>query len=345
MLDGMTAAAANRTKPLILLDCDPGHDDAIAIVTAARFADLVGITTVAGNAPLERTTYNALVMRDLLGIDVPVHSGSDRPLVAEPKFAAVRPRRERSRRRRPPGAHHAARRDRRRQVHRRHLPFHRGDLARAGGPADQHRARHPLRSRHPRSHRRHLTDGRRNVRQPQLGRRVQHLGRPGSGGDRVRLGRPARHGRPRRHAPVPGDTGTRSTQVRALPGTLAAVLADLFVFFADTYLGRHDPGSIDGRRRPRSARRARRHPPDLVRTGRPPRGDRDGWRAHTWHDGDRSNGTWSSASTRTATCSRASMPTPRSTRSSTRSPTSRADRARSERRRARRLLSVGCVQP
>jgi inosine-uridine nucleoside N-ribohydrolase len=67
----------------IILDCDPGHDDAIAIVVAARHADVLGITTVAGNAPLERTTHNALVMRELLGIDVPVHSGAERPLLAE----------------------------------------------------------------------------------------------------------------------------------------------------------------------------------------------------------------------------------------------------------------------
>ena len=67
--------------PRILLDCDPGHDDAIAIVAAARHAELVGITTVAGNAPLERTTRNALVIRDLLDIDVPVHAGSPQPLL------------------------------------------------------------------------------------------------------------------------------------------------------------------------------------------------------------------------------------------------------------------------
>jgi inosine-uridine nucleoside N-ribohydrolase len=70
-------------RPRILLDCDPGHDDAVAIVAAARHADLVGITTVAGNAPLERTTHNAMVMRDLLEIDVPIHAGSGRPLVNE----------------------------------------------------------------------------------------------------------------------------------------------------------------------------------------------------------------------------------------------------------------------
>jgi inosine-uridine nucleoside N-ribohydrolase len=73
--------------PRVLLDCDPGHDDALAIVAAARYAELLGITTVAGNAPLERTTHNALVLRDLLGLDVQVHSGSSRPLVAAPQVA------------------------------------------------------------------------------------------------------------------------------------------------------------------------------------------------------------------------------------------------------------------
>ncbi len=72
----------------IILDCDPGHDDAIAIVVAADTCDLAGITTVAGNAPLERTTHNALVMRELLGIDAPIHAGAARPLIADPISAA-----------------------------------------------------------------------------------------------------------------------------------------------------------------------------------------------------------------------------------------------------------------
>ncbi len=70
-------------RPAIILDCDPGHDDAIAMVVAARHTELVGITTVAGNAPLARTTRNALIIRDLLGIDAPVHQGSARPLLLE----------------------------------------------------------------------------------------------------------------------------------------------------------------------------------------------------------------------------------------------------------------------
>lgn len=76
-----------RDVPKILLDCDPGHDDALAIVVAARYADLLGITTVSGNAPIESTTYNALVMKDLLGLDVPVHKGATRPIVAPPQYA------------------------------------------------------------------------------------------------------------------------------------------------------------------------------------------------------------------------------------------------------------------
>jgi inosine-uridine nucleoside N-ribohydrolase len=68
------------TGEKVLLDCDPGHDDVMAILTAARYADLVAITTVAGNAPLEFTTRNALVTCELAGIDVPVHSGAAGPL-------------------------------------------------------------------------------------------------------------------------------------------------------------------------------------------------------------------------------------------------------------------------
>lgn len=73
--------------PAIILDCDPGHDDAIAIVVAARHSRLRGITAVSGNAALERTEYNARVMRELLGIDVPVHAGAERPIVAPPRHA------------------------------------------------------------------------------------------------------------------------------------------------------------------------------------------------------------------------------------------------------------------
>lgn len=72
----------------IILDCDPGHDDAMAIVVAARHTNLIGITSVSGNAPLDATTRNAIIMRDLLGLDCPVHAGAERPLIREPKHAA-----------------------------------------------------------------------------------------------------------------------------------------------------------------------------------------------------------------------------------------------------------------
>lgn len=65
----------------ILIDCDPGHDDAIAILFAARRLDLVGITTVHGNATLENTTRNALAICTLAGLDVPVARGCAAPLI------------------------------------------------------------------------------------------------------------------------------------------------------------------------------------------------------------------------------------------------------------------------
>jgi inosine-uridine nucleoside N-ribohydrolase len=68
-------------KPRVLIDCDPGHDDVLAIGVAARHCDIVGITTVAGNSPLTNTMRNALIASDLFGLaSVPVHSGAARPL-------------------------------------------------------------------------------------------------------------------------------------------------------------------------------------------------------------------------------------------------------------------------
>jgi pyrimidine-specific ribonucleoside hydrolase len=74
------------TTPIIL-DCDPGHDDALAIVLALARPELrlLAITTVAGNAALDRTTRNALRVLTLLErTDVPVAAGADRPLIREP---------------------------------------------------------------------------------------------------------------------------------------------------------------------------------------------------------------------------------------------------------------------
>lgn len=75
------------TRPRILLDCDPGVDDAFAMFCATRFADLAAVTTVSGNVRIENTTRNALYILELIGVEVPVHRGADAPLSAPPTFA------------------------------------------------------------------------------------------------------------------------------------------------------------------------------------------------------------------------------------------------------------------
>ena len=72
----------------LIIDCDPGHDDAMAILFAARHLDLVGITTVFGNTSLANTTRNALGICALGGLDVPVAAGMSAPLVAQRAGAA-----------------------------------------------------------------------------------------------------------------------------------------------------------------------------------------------------------------------------------------------------------------
>lgn len=74
-------------RPRILLDCDPGIDDAFAIFCAARFTELAAITTVSGNVRIENTTRNAMHVLELAGLDVPVHRGSAAPLAVPPAFA------------------------------------------------------------------------------------------------------------------------------------------------------------------------------------------------------------------------------------------------------------------
>lgn len=66
----------------IILDCDPGHDDAIAIMVAAKHPkiDLLGITAVAGNQTLDKTLPNALHVCQHLNINVPVYGGMSLPL-------------------------------------------------------------------------------------------------------------------------------------------------------------------------------------------------------------------------------------------------------------------------
>lgn len=73
----------------MIIDCDPGHDDAVALLLAHRHAEVLGITTVSGNAPLSATTANALMVTALLDVDTPVHAGAKRPLVGEPRHAQI----------------------------------------------------------------------------------------------------------------------------------------------------------------------------------------------------------------------------------------------------------------
>jgi inosine-uridine nucleoside N-ribohydrolase len=75
----------------VILDCDPGHDDAIALLLALASPELelLGVTTVAGNQTLEKTTANAIRVLDFVGRDdVEVAAGADRPLAREPSVAA-----------------------------------------------------------------------------------------------------------------------------------------------------------------------------------------------------------------------------------------------------------------
>ncbi len=70
----------------VILDCDPGHDDAIAILLACASPELEvrGITTVAGNVSVEKTSRNALKICELAKLDhIKVYAGMTRPLVKD----------------------------------------------------------------------------------------------------------------------------------------------------------------------------------------------------------------------------------------------------------------------
>ncbi len=75
----------------VLIDCDPGQDDAIALLLALASPELelLGVTTVAGNQTLDKVTANAIRVLELAGRgDVPVAAGADRPLVRDLVVAA-----------------------------------------------------------------------------------------------------------------------------------------------------------------------------------------------------------------------------------------------------------------
>jgi inosine-uridine nucleoside N-ribohydrolase len=74
----------------VILDCDPGHDDAIALLLALGSPEvqLLGVSTVSGNQTLEKTTANAIRVLDHVGrADIPVAAGAPRPLVRERRTA------------------------------------------------------------------------------------------------------------------------------------------------------------------------------------------------------------------------------------------------------------------
>src|ERR1700689_4213479 len=76
----------------IILDCDRGHDDAIALLLALASPEvrLLGVTTVSGNQTLQKTTANAIRVLDHVGRDdVSVAAGASRPLVRERTVAAA----------------------------------------------------------------------------------------------------------------------------------------------------------------------------------------------------------------------------------------------------------------
>jgi inosine-uridine nucleoside N-ribohydrolase len=235
--------------PRVLLDCDPGHDDAMAIIAAARYAELVGITTVAGNAPLDRTTHNALVVRDLLGIDVPVHAGSPQPLLGPVGHGA---------------AHSVA-------VH--------GESGLDG--ADLPAPTTALDSTDAVGF---IIDTCRSVDDvwlvpvgpltnialalrtaPDIADRIAGISLMGGGtfGNRTPTGEFNIWADPEAAAIVFGYGGPlviagldvthqfqatpeRIAEIHELPGVLAAVLADLLTFFSDNYRSRHDPGAMRG---------------------------------------------------------------------------------------------------
>ena len=81
----------STSRHRIILDCDPGRDDALAIAMALASPEeieLLGITAVAGNVPLEVTFRNARFVCELCGFpETSVHAGADRPLVRDPVTA------------------------------------------------------------------------------------------------------------------------------------------------------------------------------------------------------------------------------------------------------------------
>jgi purine nucleosidase len=75
------------TRQALIIDCDPGVDDAVALMLAfgSDAFELLAVTAVGGNVPVAKTARNARMLRQIAGReDVPVFLGADRPLRREP---------------------------------------------------------------------------------------------------------------------------------------------------------------------------------------------------------------------------------------------------------------------
>ena len=74
-------------KHRIIIDTDTAGDDAAALIIAAKspIVEILGVTVLAGNVPLEQGAKNALAVLELVGCDVPVYLGASTPLSGEEK--------------------------------------------------------------------------------------------------------------------------------------------------------------------------------------------------------------------------------------------------------------------
>ena len=143
---------AMPTARKIIIDTDPGQDDAVAILLAlgSPELDILGITAVAGNVPLALTEKNARKICELAGrTDIKVFAGAVRPLLRDPGHGRARARQDRSQRPRAAGADDAAAEAARRRLHHRDADGGTGRHGHAlpARAAHQHRAGADPRSR------------------------------------------------------------------------------------------------------------------------------------------------------------------------------------------------------
>jgi inosine-uridine nucleoside N-ribohydrolase len=75
----------SEDKKQIIIDADPGHDDALAILLLEKSGlfDIKAITTVAGNSTIQNTTNNARYVLDLIKSNTPIYSGAEKPIKRE----------------------------------------------------------------------------------------------------------------------------------------------------------------------------------------------------------------------------------------------------------------------